>query len=104
MQLWQHQQSRLIFDKLEISQVLNGSETCGTLRLPQADLDYRYPKYHNFSSRSFFVDELDVFVLFTGIFFDFEIPVEIILRSLDTVKNRSLTIRTCNCLVICWQL
>jgi len=24
-----------------------------TLRLPQAELDYRYPKYHNFSIRSF---------------------------------------------------
>jgi len=63
-------------------------EIIDILRLPQADLDYRYPKYHNFSSRSFFVDELDVSVLFTGIFLDFEIPIEIILRSLDAVKTK----------------
>ena len=62
--------------------------TTDILRLLQADLDYRYPKYHNFSSRSFFVDELDVSVLFTGIFLDFEIPIEIILRSLDAVKTK----------------
>ena len=29
------------------------------LRLPQVELDYRHPKYHNFSSRSFFVDKLE---------------------------------------------
>gem|GEM_PF-4761700 len=30
------------------------------LRLPQAELDYRYPKYHNFPSQSFFVDKLEI--------------------------------------------
>jgi hypothetical protein len=30
------------------------------LRIPQVGLDYRYPKYHNFSNRSFFADMLDI--------------------------------------------
>jgi len=38
-------------------------ENCDTLRITQADLDYRYPKYHNFSSQSYFADKLEISVL-----------------------------------------
>jgi len=38
----------------------NNLKTTDKLRISQADLDYRYPKYHNFSSRSYFADKLEV--------------------------------------------
>jgi len=33
--------------------------TFDTLRIPQVDYNYRYPKYHNFSNRSIFADMLE---------------------------------------------
>ncbi len=30
------------------------------LRVPQVDLDFRYPKYHNFSNQSIYADILEV--------------------------------------------
>jgi len=38
-------------------------------KIPQADLDYRYPKYHIFSNRFIFAGELEKFeiTLFYGI-------------------------------------
>ncbi len=35
-------------------------ETGDILRVPQADLDCRYPKYNNFSNRSDFADMLEI--------------------------------------------
>jgi hypothetical protein len=69
------------------------------------DFRFEIPAIHSrYMKSGFSAYTLEVSVIFIGIFLDFQIRIEISLRSLVAVKNRSLTIRSCYCLEFYWQL